>query len=98
MRAVGLFSVSEACELVRGSDVPSAAGRWREACLPRAAALRAVPLVTGFLSSQKTPFCRSAFFVEVMLRPPCSELPLRCNSQTSSSGVPEVGASSRVRP
>lgn len=62
MRAVGLFSVSEACELVRGSDVPSAAGRWREACLPRAAALRAVPLVTGFLSSQKNAFLSCSLF------------------------------------
>jgi len=62
VRAVGLFPVSEACELVRGSDVPSAAGRWREACLPRAAALRAVPLVTGFLSSQKNAFLSFSLF------------------------------------
>lgn len=55
-------------------------------------------LSLGSSLPKKTPFCRSAFFVEVMLRPPCSELPLRCNSQTSSSGVPEVGAPSRVRP
>lgn len=63
----GHCSVSSVClpqvvACLYKASVPSAAGRWREACLPRAAALRAVPLVTGFLSSQKNAFLSFSLF------------------------------------